>query len=256
VSFPLLTSAEEKEVLTQLGVPKDAFDKSNAEDLICGTINRMKQYGSALSIYMDRDDAPHVVSTIRISRGDEEAIGMVCMKENEEYGTVKLFGTVRVNDDGDTTLDTNPEAFPDWANFDSVRISRKDLQDGTSATLGSAIHFKKYDKEKEPAFLGSKAPEQWELNIISLENGEWNSGMKKDAFGKYKKERPALTGLFGISEDSQQQIDIQKKGKDSKEKKSARSPKKKKIRKDSSMKKSKSASDRRGWMSTPKKTKT
>jgi len=138
---------------------------------------------------------------------------------------------VRVTDDGAATLDTNPDAFPEWANFDSVRISRKELMNGTIRT--------KDDKEGQPAFLYSIAPEQWELNIISLENGEWNSGMKKDAFGKYKKERPALTGLF-----------------DSLEKSSPSKAKKKKTttRRNTGIKKSKSA-DRKGWI-TPKKTKT
>jgi len=158
---------------------------------------------------------------------------------------------VRVTDDGAATLDTNPDAFPEWANFDSVRISRKELMNGTIRT--------KDDKEGQPAFLYSIAPEQWELNIISLENGEWNSGMKKDAFGKYKKERPALTGLFGVNDtqlNSSSHIS-RKKEFDSLEKSSPSKAKKKKTttRRNTGIKKSKSA-DRKGIIITPKKTKT
>jgi len=93
VAFPVLTKAEEKEVITQLGLPHDAFDKSNAEDVIRGTINRMKQYGPALSVYarLQNESQSFQLSTIRIKRGDEEAVGMIQMKDNEEFGTVKFF---------------------------------------------------------------------------------------------------------------------------------------------------------------------
>jgi len=161
-----------------------------------------------------------------------------------------------VTDDGAATLDTNPDAFPEWAraNFDSIRISKDDLLNGTFQA--------KEDKEGQShSFLYSKAPEQWELNIISLEHGEWNSGMKKDAFGKYKKERPALTGLFGANVQlsaSARPGDVRKKEETDSEKSPARSSKKKKTqprRADTGIKKSKSATDRKAWI-TPKKTKT
>jgi len=37
-----------------------------------------------------------------------------------------------------------------------------------------------------------RPPEEWELNIISIERGEWSEHMSEEAFRKYKKERPKL----------------------------------------------------------------
>jgi len=35
-------------------------------------------------------------------------------------------------------------------------------------------------------------PEEWELNIIALERGEWVEGMSSAAFSRWRRERPAL----------------------------------------------------------------
>ena len=48
---------------------------------------------------------------------------------------------------------------------------------------------------KQASFLW-RAPEEWEVNIIALERGEWAENMSEDAFRKYKKERPKLGGIF------------------------------------------------------------
>jgi len=50
-------------------------------------------------------------------------------------------------------------------------------------------------------FFIYRQPEDWEINIIALERGEWVGGMeeKKDAFRKYKKERPKLGNLFMVA---------------------------------------------------------
>ncbi len=37
-----------------------------------------------------------------------------------------------------------------------------------------------------------RPPEEWELNIIAIERGEWSEHMSEEAFRKYKKERPKL----------------------------------------------------------------
>jgi hypothetical protein len=46
-----------------------------------------------------------------------------------------------------------------------------------------------------------RPPEDWEINIIALERGEWIPNMSEEAFRKYKKERPKLKdALFFIEE--------------------------------------------------------
>jgi len=134
------------------------------------------------------------VGTIRIRRGSQEAIGTVRIKADDDFGTVKLYGTIKINDNGTPTV-LDSDSVPDWANdVGSIRISRDEIESGKLSP--------KLTEKTGLDFLFSKGPEQWEINILSLENGEWNDNMKKDAFGKYKKERPALEGLFSDNSNS------------------------------------------------------
>eukprot|EP01124_Arcella_intermedia_P008129 TRINITY_DN1507_c0_g1_i1.p1 TRINITY_DN1507_c0_g1~~TRINITY_DN1507_c0_g1_i1.p1 ORF type:complete len:502 (+),score=136.64 TRINITY_DN1507_c0_g1_i1:505-2010(+) len=47
-----------------------------------------------------------------------------------------------------------------------------------------------------------RAPDSWELSLISLEKGEWSAYMSEDAFRKYKKERGSLFTVFQEDQDT------------------------------------------------------
>ncbi len=49
-----------------------------------------------------------------------------------------------------------------------------------------------------------RPPEEWELNIIAIERGEWSEHMSEEAFRKYKKERPKLKDCAFLVEEEEQ----------------------------------------------------
>jgi len=196
------------------------------------------------------------VGTIRIRRGSQEAIGTVRIKADDDFGTVKLYATLKVSDNGTPTV-IDSDSVPDWANdVGSIRISRDEIESGKLST--------KLTEHTGFDFMYSKGPEQWEVNILSLENNEWNENMKKDAFGKYKKERPALEGLFSDNSNTPSakskkrettKLSDSQKEKTTKKSHSPKTPgkvKKKKQPATTGMRKSKSAADRRAWVGTKK----
>jgi len=46
------------------------------------------------------------------------------------------------------------------------------------------------------AFLQYREPEDWELNLLSLEKGEWGEHMSDEAFRRWRKDRPSLAQFF------------------------------------------------------------
>jgi len=222
--FPLLTPAENDEVLRRIGLPDEQrTSNTKAEEVINGTLRKMNRSSSAsLGLHLNLDflseiknvandiDENEEFMTVRIKKGSEEAIGTVTIKENEEYGTIKFLMTIRRNDEGTTEIER--DTLPDWmTNCGTLRISREEFKTGKISSIpqSSNIDF---------SFLNCKNPEQWEVNILSLEKGEWNEGMNMVAFGKYKKERPALKNIL-FSPETIIPISISKK--DQKNRKSA-----------------------------------
>eukprot|EP01125_Pyxidicula_operculata_P012311 TRINITY_DN4037_c0_g1_i2.p1 TRINITY_DN4037_c0_g1~~TRINITY_DN4037_c0_g1_i2.p1 ORF type:complete len:274 (-),score=60.13 TRINITY_DN4037_c0_g1_i2:175-996(-) len=250
--FPTLDSSEKIEIQQFLDVPDHVLRTSSTRDLINETLSKVKKFekdlqsmpnGLISNLNLDSEDEEgsdgRTVGTIRIKLGDEEAYGTVRIKDDEDFGTVKFCGTVKINESG-KYLDE--DSAPSWASnaFGTMKITRKELESGD-------VKLEKRDKkkEKEPDFLEFlKVPEAWELNILALENGEWTSNMNKDVFGKYKKERPTLAGLFG---GGSSKTDDDTKKKSSKEKKKATTPSTKR-KNQSNIKKSKSSFDRTEWI--------
>jgi len=196
LSFPQLTPAENDEVLRSLGVPDvHRGANTNAEEVICGTLRKMMHHSAPPSLFLTdlgnnnsngESSNTEEICTVRIRNGSEEAIGTVMIGPDDEYGNIKILATVKINN-GNPEIER--DCLPEWTNnCGNIRVSRDDIKNGKLHSPQSS--------NTDFSFLLSKAPEQWEINILSLENGEWNDGMNKGAFGKYKKERPALKGLF------------------------------------------------------------
>jgi len=207
VSFPQLTPAENDEVLRQIGLPDEQRKlNTNAEEVINGTLRKMNHtspsslgFNLNLGLINEMNNAKgkeenEEIMTVRIRKGTEEAIGTVTIKGDDEYGTIKFLGTIKRNDGG--TPEIERDYLPEWmSNCGTLRISREEFMTGKISSIPTSPNV-------DFSFLYSKNPEQWEINILSLENGEWNEGMNKVAFGKYKKERPALKGVFSETSNS------------------------------------------------------
>jgi len=209
VSFPQLTPAENDEVLRQIGLPDEQRKlNTNAEEVINGTLRKMNHSSSSnLGFHLNlglinevnnntngKEENHEEIMTVRIRKGTEEAIGTVTIKGDEEYGTIKFLGTIKINDGGTPQIER--DYLPEWmSNCGTLRISREEFKTGKISSIPQSPNV-------DFSFLYSKNPEQWEINILSLENGEWNEGMNKVAFGKYKKERPALKGIFSETSNS------------------------------------------------------
>jgi len=207
ISFPQLTPAENVEVLRSLGVPEEHRGANiNAEEVIRGTLTKMMHHSAPPSLFIPEmsnhceSSNTEEICTVRIRRGSEEAIGTVMIRPDDEYGTIKILGTVKINN-GNPEIER--DCLPEWTNnCGNIRVSRDDIKNGKLNSSQS--------QNNDFNFLLSKAPEQWEVNILSLENGEWNDGMNKGAFGKYKKERPALKGLFSDTSSSSKKLNTRK----------------------------------------------
>jgi len=230
-SFPLLTVAENDEVLRKIGMPDEQRKQNtNAEEVINGTLRKMNSpsgLGFPLNLGLNEmnnangKEEYEEIMTVRIRKGSEEAIGTVTIKGDEEYGTIKFLGTITINDGG--TPEIERDHLPEWmTNCGTLRISREEFKTGKISSIPQSPNV-------DFSFLYSKNPEQWEINILSLENGEWNEGMNKVAFGKYKKERPALKGIFSETSNSKKAQKNSKANRKSSKFMNSPSPKKKRL---------------------------
>lgn len=144
-------------------------------------------------------------------KGDDGAFasGTIRVKEGEDFGTFRYNGTVRA------CSGSQSSELPEWMRtYDpegtgTVRFNKDDID--AAFTGGSVRIYGENADDDFPAFLkfsyiyitnfcvnDISAPEDWEVNILALEKGEWTPDMDNnaDAFRKYKKERRSLGSLF------------------------------------------------------------
>jgi len=163
-----LTKNEEREIIDNLNLPQN----SDVKETISRTLRNFKDPDSEMGISF---------GTVRIKSDECEIIGTVRIKEGETRGTIRYLGTVRVKD-GKETIEQ--EEMPNWALF-SLDIERND-------DFGTV----KCSSTRDDISFLYRPPEDWEVNILALEKGEYAPEMKEEAFGKYKKKRKGVNDLF------------------------------------------------------------
>ncbi|KAL6070630.1 hypothetical protein QOT17_006659, partial [Balamuthia mandrillaris] len=108
--------------------------------------------------------------------------------EEDETPTIIVNGESSSNTDSSESSeseDTTTASDEDYSSFDD--------EDGT----GSIVK-KTPKRKKEPSFQ-YREPEQWEVNIVSLDRGEWHPGMNPEAFGRWKaKGRVRVDAFFPV----------------------------------------------------------
>lgn len=166
--LPSLDNDEMTEVIESLGIT----DKEFSKDTIYKTFRSVKEFKIARTDQekesAEDNEEYEDYGTVRIkTKSGKDAIATLRLKKNDAYGTIIIHD---VSEDDVSNI------------YDTMRIVE-------TSNLDSEI------EEKDSNFLW-RAPEEWEVNIIALERGEWNENMQNDAFRKYKKERPKLGNLF------------------------------------------------------------
>jgi hypothetical protein len=99
--------------------------------------------------------------------------------ESGENNNENDFSTFRIRKDVVAEQPTGKVTNEGGHNSESTTAQRKKRPTKKKATIAT------------PQFV-YRPPEEWEINIIALERGEWIPNMSEEAFRKYKKERPKL----------------------------------------------------------------
>lgn len=170
--LPNLDNEEMSEVIESLGIKDEQLSK----DVIYKTFRSVKEFKIART-NQEKESAEdneeyEDYGTVRIkTKSGKDAIATLRLKKNDAYGTIIIHD---VSEDDVSNI------------YDTMRIVET-----------SGLDSGKGEEESVNSNFLWRAPEEWEVNIIALERGEWNENMQEiDAFRKYKKERPKLGNLF------------------------------------------------------------
>jgi hypothetical protein len=216
LKFPELTPEEEKEIREILGIKKTA----SIEHIVTSTLRKFKEVEIVKEDEhpTEEEEGYQEVGTVRIkSPGGPERLGTLRIKKNnnpdEDYGTVKIYSLPSLQESGadksesENSEETSESGENNDNDYSTFRI-HKDVvaaqPTGKVNDKGDSSQKKNRPKKKTtvatPQFV-YRPPEDWEVNIIALERGEWISNMSEEAFRKYKKERPKLKDAFFFIEE-------------------------------------------------------
>jgi len=86
------------------------------------------------------------------------------------------------------------ESDEDFNFGDTFRVV--DSDDGKTDKSAKKERSKERDKEEEEGTPEYREPEQWEKNLICLEEGKWSDGMEDAAFGRWRRDRKHIPSLL------------------------------------------------------------
>jgi hypothetical protein len=218
VPFPPLSAEEEQEIKDKLGIEPTA----DLEATVRSTLRKIKQV--EIEEQPTRDEEYEEIGTVRIKgMPDGDKFGTIRRKKKQEEEEEDWTGTVRIysdpqaffNDDRATSEDKTDDTDTTDDQYGTMRIrhdssdedeevdKKEEKTDKKNNSRPKRKPFSKRVKKNEPQFV-YRPPEEWELNIIAIERGEWSEHMSEEAFRKYKKERPKLKDCAFLVEEEEQ----------------------------------------------------
>jgi len=157
-SFPALNDVEKNEIHSTLRIPRHVEPK----DAIIQTLSRLN--GALASLSQEKETSGTTTATAAAAATTTTTTTTSVDSEEEEENS-NNFGTFRCHE----VAASSPRQEAQY---------KKALQ--STGTRGAPFRL----------------TEEWEINILALEKGEWADCMSDQAFGRWKKERPKLQSFF------------------------------------------------------------